>query len=223
MEKIKIAVVDDLNLFRQSLALLIGFVENLELVFEAESGTDFLEKLSSQDAIKPDIAIIDMNMPGMNGIELNDIIHKKHQGIRVIVLSVHSQPELIAQMINAGASGYLAKNCDKDELVLAIETVYKTGFYFNTDTLAAIKQHNSHKIQAQKSLSNIPIKLTSRETEVLQLICKEMSNAEIGEKLFLSTRTVEGHRNSLLIKTGCRNTAGLVLFAIRYAIFQLSL
>jgi len=221
MGKINIAIVDDQNLFRQSLGLLIDSVEQFNLVSESDNGNSFLEKLAGPDAIMPAIALVDMDMPGMNGIELNTVLQQKYPDIKVLVLSVHTEPLLIAQMINAGAAGYLAKNCDMDELVLAIETAYKTGFYLNSNSLKALQHSANHKAKAQKEISNIPVKLSDREKEILQLICSELSNAEIGEKLFLSPRTVEGHRNNLLTKIGCRNTAGLVLFAIKHSLFQI--
>ncbi|MGN6180032.1 MAG: response regulator transcription factor [Mucilaginibacter sp.] len=221
MDKIKISIVDDQNLFRESLALLIDTVDTFEIVSASDSGLTFLEKLKDADIPKPEIVLLDMDMPGMNGIELNGILNKEHPYMRVIILSVHVQPLLIAQMINAGAAAYLAKNCNKEELILAIETVHKTGFYFNNNVLRAIQNASGNKMIAQRNISNVPVHLTGREIQVLRLICKEMSNAEIAEALFLSTRTVEGHRNNLLIKTGCRNTAGLVLFAIKYSVVQL--
>jgi len=221
MGKINIAIVDDQNLFRQSLGLLVDSVEQFNLVSESDNGNSFLEKLAGPDAIMPAIALVDMDMPGMNGIELNTVLQQKYPDIKVLVLSVHTEPLLIAQMINAGAAGYLAKNCDMDELVLAIETAYKTGFYLNSNSLKALQHSANHKAKAQKEISNIPVKLSDREKEILQLICSELSNAEIGEKLFLSPRTVEGHRNNLLTKIGCRNTAGLVLFAIKHSLFQI--
>jgi len=221
MEKINIAIVDDQNLFRQSLGLLIDSVEQFNLVSESDNGNSFLEKLANTDAIIPAIALVDIDMPGMNGIELNNVLQQKYPDIKVIILSVHTQPTLITQMINAGAAGYLAKNCDKDELILAIETAYKTGFYLNNNALKALQHSATHKAKAQKDISSIPVKLSDREKEILQLICSEFSNAEIGEKLYLSTRTVEGHRTNLLDKVGCRNTAGLVLFAIKYSLFQI--
>jgi DNA-binding NarL/FixJ family response regulator len=221
MDKVKIAIADDQNLFRQSLGLLIDSVEQFQLISESDNGNSFLEKLRAKNAESINIAIIDMDMPGMNGIELNTILHQQYPRIRVIVLSVHVQPLLITQMIGAGAAAYLAKNCDKDELITAIETVHKTGFYFNNSVLKAIQHSANHKAQTQKSINSTPVKLTEREKQVLQLICKEYNNAEIGEQLFLSTRTIEGHRNNLINKAGCRNTAGLVLFAIKYSLFQL--
>jgi DNA-binding NarL/FixJ family response regulator len=220
MDKIKISIVDDQNLFRESLALLINTVTEFDLITESENGLAFLARLKDKK-VRPHIVLIDMDMPGMNGIELNNVLHADYPFIKVIILSVHVQPLLIAQMINAGAAAYLAKNCNKDELILAVETVYKTGFYFNAEVLKAIQHSAGHRGHAQKNVSNVPVHLTGRELQVLRSICKELNSAEIAEQLYLSIRTVEGHRNNLLIKTGCRNTAGLVLFALRYSLFEL--
>jgi DNA-binding NarL/FixJ family response regulator len=220
MGVIKIAIADDQNLFRQSFGILINSVEQFNLISESDNGISFLNNLKPKDSL-PDIAIIDMDMPGMNGIELNNKLHELYPQIKVIVLSVHDQPLLVTQMINAGAAAYLAKNCDKNELIIAIETVYKTGFYFNNHTVMALRNSANHKVQTQKTINSIPVKLTTREKQVLDLICKEYSNAEIAEQLFISQRTVEGHRVNLINKAACRNTAGLVLFAIKYSLFQL--
>lgn len=220
MEKIGIAIVDDQNLFRQSLALLVNSVEELNLVNDSPGGREFLDALNTLNGTV-DVAVIDMDMPGMNGIELNKALHEQYPDIRVIILSVHVNEALITKMINAGAASYLAKNCDKDELVLAINTVYKTGFYFNNQALNAIRNSANHKSTSNNLLSHLQVALTKREKQVLQLICKEYNNAEIADQLFLSVRTVEGHRNNLIIKTNCRNTAGLVLFAIKFGMFEI--
>jgi DNA-binding NarL/FixJ family response regulator len=163
---------------------------------------------------------MDMEMPGMDGMELNEILHKKFPEIKVIVVSVHAGERLIARMIDAGASGYLVKNCDKAELVTAITTVFSTGFYINNRVLQAIQHASNTRQQAPKNIMGIPVELTAREKEILLLICKELSTPEIADQLFLSTRTVEGHRNNLLLKSGCKNTAGLVLFAVKYHIYE---
>jgi DNA-binding NarL/FixJ family response regulator len=219
MEKISVAIVDDQNLFRQSLALLINSVEEFTLVTDNAGGQEFLDKLQTVPA--PDVAVIDMDMPGMNGIELNKALHEQYPEIKVIILSVHVNEALITKMINAGAASYLAKNCDKDELILAINTVHKTGFYFNNDALNAIRNSANHRNTSQAILNGLQIALTRREKQVLELICKELNNAEIADQLYLSVRTVEGHRNNLIIKTNCRNTAGLVLFAIKFGLFEI--
>ena len=220
MEKISVAIVDDQNLFRQSLALLINSVEEFTLVTDSAGGQEFLNTLKTTTT-PVDVAVIDMDMPGMNGIELNKALHEQHPEIKVIILSVHVNEALITKMINAGAASYLAKNCDKDELILAINTVHKTGFYFNNDALNAIRNSANHRNASQTILGGLQIALTKREKQVLELICKEFNNAEIADQLYLSVRTVEGHRNNLIIKTNCRNTAGLVLFAIKFGLFEI--
>lgn len=219
MAPIHIALVDDQKLFRQSLASLIDSTPDFALVMEADDGNDFLEKLKHLQEI-PHIALMDMQMPGMDGIELNALLHKQYPDIKVIVLSVHANERLIARMIEAGASGYLVKNCDKEELITAIQTVFKSGFYINSEVLKAIQNTSLQKSRPIKSVDAVAIELSSREKEVLELICREYSNAEIAAKLFISVRTAEGHRNNLLAKTGCRNTAGLVLFAVKNGFFE---
>lgn len=221
MNRIRIALIDDQNLFRQSLAALIVSTPDLELVTEAENGIDFLDRVS-QLPEQPHVILMDMQMPGMDGIELNAVLHRQYPQIRIIVLSVHANERLIARMIEAGANGYLVKNCDKEELLTAIRTVFKSGFYINNDVLKAIQQAALQKSKPLKNINALAIELSGREKEVLELICREYSNAEIAEKLFISVRTAEGHRNNLLAKTGCRNTAGLVLFAIKHHLFDAS-
>lgn len=215
MDEIKIAIVDDQNLFRQSLAMLIHSVENFCLVAECAGGQAFIDSLENT-GYKVNIAIIDMDMPGMNGIELNDYLQKNHPAIKVIVLTVHATEMLITQMVNSGAAAYLAKNCDKDELIATIEGVVKNGFYFNNDVKKALQTGAKQRAILSKEVSRLPVKLTRREIQVLNLICKDLNNAEIADKLYLSPRTIEGHRNSLMTKIGCQTTAGLVLFAIKY-------
>lgn len=219
MKPINVALVDDQLLFRQGIAGLIRNETEFCLLMEADHGMMFLEQLESAPEL-PDIAIIDMEMPGMDGIALNDLLQQQYPAIKVIILSVHARERLVARMIEAGASGYLFKNCDKAELITALQTVHKSGFYINGDVLRAIQKAATLKSMPLKNVNAIPVDISPREREVLQLLCAEKSNAEIAEMLYLSVRTVEGHRKNLLAKTGCRNTAGLVLFAVRYHIFE---
>lgn len=220
MKDILISLVDDQQLFRNGLGSLIRSQAGFTLVTEAENGKDFLEQIEA-GSIMPDVALIDMNMPQMNGVELNEVLQKKYPSIKVIILSVYDQERFIGKMIEAGACGYLTKNCEIEELVTAINAVYKTGFYFNQVTLQAMRKTSQFKPGGLKNLNNIDIELTSREEEILKLLCKEYTTSEIGEKLFISPRTVEGHRNNLLMKTGCRNIAGLVIFAIRNKFYEI--
>lgn len=215
---INVALVDDQVLFREGIASIIKNEEDFSLTIEADNGLDFLSRLKTQNEL-PDILLMDMEMPGMDGMQLNDELRKKFPSIKVIVLSVHAGERLMARMIHAGASGYLLKNCNKDELLHAIRSVFANGFYITPDVLKAI-QSPAANAKGITNIQSIPIEISQREKEVLQLICEEYSNAEIAEKLFISVRTVDGHRNNLLAKTGCHNTAGLVLFAVKHRLFE---
>jgi DNA-binding NarL/FixJ family response regulator len=222
MTKIRIAIADDQHLFRDGLASLIQSFSDFDLVAQASNGRELLERIAALPE-PPDIVLADMNMPEMNGVELNAVLHEKYPPVKVIMLTVYDQERFIIKMIEAGANGYLIKNSETDELVTAIRTVHTTGFYFNQAALQAMRHSFQYKNAPIKSLNNIPIELTEREKEVLELICQELTNTEIAEKLFLSARTVEGYRNNMLVKTGCKNTAGLVIFAIRYGIYHVGL
>ena len=220
MEKISVAIVDDQAIFRQSLGLLIDSLPGFECIADAGSGEAFLAMLAALPAM-PRVALIDMDMPGMNGIELNEALNRQYPQIKVVVLSVHAQERLISKMIAAGAAAYLVKNCDKEELLMALQTVCSAGYYMNSQVLKAIYNASPLGNKPFKTLTGIPVELTAREKEVLTLICKEQGSAEIAQQLFISIRTVEGHRNNLLLKTNSRNTAGLVLFAVRHHIVEI--
>jgi DNA-binding NarL/FixJ family response regulator len=215
---IQVALVDDQILFREGIASLIKNEPGFSLTMEADNGLDFISRLKVMHEL-PDILLMDMEMPGMDGMQLNDELRKKFPSIKVIVLSVHAGERLMARMIHAGASGYLLKNCNKDELLNAIQSVFSNGFYITPGVLKAI-QSPAANAKGVTNIQSIPIEISPRENEVLQFICMEYSNAEIAEKLFISVRTVDGHRNNLLAKTGCHNTAGLVLFAVKHRIFE---
>jgi len=219
MSAIRIALVDDQQLFRNGIASLIAHTPGLELTLEADNGLHCLQQLETIAEL-PHIALVDMEMPVMDGMELNARLHAQYPDIRVIILSVHARERLIARMIQAGASGYLFKNCNKEELLTAIQTTYSSGFYINAQVLKAMQSASAREATV-KNVNGIPIEISAREKEVLAMICRELTNAEIAAQLYVSVRTVEGHRNNLLNKTGCRNTAGLVLFAIKYHFFEL--
>src|SRR6202012_3397267 len=220
MRNIRLVIADDQLLFRKGLAALIEKEDDLELVAEGDNGQELLDKLRALP-VAPEVAIVDMHMPVMNGVELNDILHQEFPDIKVIILSVYDQERFISKMIDAGASGYLIKNTEVEELLTAVRKVHDAGFYFNQATMAAMKNAWQYRNQNIRNLSRIPIDLTEREREVLRLICKEYTNNEMADALNISVRTVEGHRNNLLAKTGCKNTAGLVVFAIRYEVFNM--
>lgn len=219
MKKIRIAVADDQTLFLEGLVNLLSTNPEFELVGQAENGRVMLDQLKNIETL-PDIALIDMNMPVMNGVELNAVLHREYPSIKVIVLSVHGEERYMSKMIEAGACGYLKKNCETHELFQTITSTHQLGFYFNREAVSAMRNAAHYRKAGIQNLNNIPISLTDRELVILKMICDELTNTEIAEKLFISNRTVDGHRTNLLAKIGCKNTAGLVIFAIKYGIFE---
>lgn len=216
---IKVAIADDQKLFRRGMSALISSFDQMEMVFEAENGRELLD-LCESEVVKPDVIVLDLSMPVLNGLETLKILKEDFPSIKVIILTVHEAENFVLSTIQAGANGYLAKNAEPDEVELAIREVYKNDFHFTIEMLELMRSGLVKKTQS--ILLENENKLTRREKEVLLLICKQFNNGEIAEKMFLSVRTVEGHRNNLLLKTGSRNTAGLVVYALKHKIFDLS-
>ncbi|MEN2414753.1 response regulator transcription factor [Flavobacterium mesophilum] len=217
---IKIALVDDEVLFRKGIAFLLQREENIEIIFEASNGEELLASLEENE-IKPDIIIMDLKMPVLNGVEATKIIRKSYPDIKIIALTSYDTKSFIANMIQVGAVAYLIKNTTPKDLILTINEVAKKGFYYNESVLKTIQDtivsSKTSKVNLETSF------LSPREIEILQLICQQKTTSEIAEHLFLSPRTVEGHRNNLLLKTESRNIAGLVVYAIQNEIAVLTL
>jgi DNA-binding NarL/FixJ family response regulator len=214
-ETIKIILVDDEVLFRKGISFLLEREKNIKIIFEASNGKELITFLKESDQL-PDIIIMDLKMPLINGIEATKIINKEFSGIKIIALTSYDSKSFIANMIDVGAVSYLIKKATPQELVLTIKEVAKKGFYYSDHVLSVIQNDLVTNKKTKCSFDSGFI--TSRELEVLQLICKQKSTIEISEKLFISPRTVEGHRNNLLIKTESKNIAGLVVFAIQNAV-----
>ena len=219
MKIIKVDIADDEALFRKGMKLILDSQSELEVVLEAENGKDLLDQLSQTKEL-PDILLLDLKMPEMNGIEAAKILQKDYPTLKTIVLSTHFSRAFIINMIELSAVAYLPKNSLPAEVVETIEAVYKNGFYYNSEVLAIIRENI---ISKKKPKAQFSLDLTSREKEVLQLICEQCTAPEIAEKLFISPRTVDGHRNNLLLKLDCRNVAGLVVFALQHQIVDIPL
>jgi DNA-binding NarL/FixJ family response regulator len=220
MEAIKIILVDDEVLFRKGISFLLSKEENIEVIFEASDGVELIEFLKSTNP-KPDIIIMDLKMPLLNGIEATKIIRKDFPDIKIIALTSYDSKSFISNMIDVGAVSYLVKNTTPQELFETINEVATKGFYYSPYVMSIIQ--NDLIANRKPKCSFDTSFITSRELEVLQLICKQKSTIEIGEKLFISPRTVEGHRNNLLLKTESKNIAGLVVYAIQNAIVSLDI
>jgi len=218
---INIAIADDEELFRKGIAFLLERESNFNLLFEAENGQDLLEKLEKVKQ-KPDIILMDLKMPKLNGVETTKIIHEESPEICIIALTSYSGKTFISNMISVGASSYLLKNSNPKVMVNTINEVYKKGFYYD-DTVLEIIDEKSVINNDESIKSNLDIDvLSSREIDVLDLICKQYTTSEIADKLFISKRTVDGHRNKLLIKTQSKNVAGLVIYCIQNKLVQIS-
>ena len=207
MNIIKTILVDDHTLFRKGMRFLLDEYDDIKIIAEASNGKELLDILSKE---KADVVLIDIEMPVMNGIEATQKAMELYSDLKIISLSMYGEEEYYYKMINAGAKGFILKNSDIDEVTTAIRTVMNGATYFSSDVLYNVVK-NITEVSEKKE--NLP-QLSEREAEVLKLICKGLSNEEIGEILFISKRTVEKHRANLLSKTNCKNTANLVMFAI---------
>jgi DNA-binding NarL/FixJ family response regulator len=210
--KIKIILVDDEILFRKGISFLLEREKNLEVIFEASNGDELISFLQLNNN-HPDIIIMDLKMPVINGVEATKIIRKEFPEIKIIALSSYDSKSFVANMIDVGAVSYLIKNATPQDLLTTINEVALKGFYYTDSVMEVIKQDVLTNKKVKSNFDNNF--LSKREIEVLKLICLQKSSVEIAEQLFISPRTVEGHRNSLLLKTGSRNIAGLVVYAIQ--------
>lgn len=211
---IKLAICDDQVLFLRGLKYIIDDFDNIKITLEATSGEELLENIYSSP---PDVLLLDMKMPGIDGIAVTRELKTKLPNVKIILLSMYDDERLITHVMENGANGYLLKNEEPEILKAAIESVMEKDFYFNDYVAKALLQGVKNK-ERSKPVSfsvNNTSELTPREQEILQLICKEQTTAEIAKGLFISVRTVEGHRKNLMEKTGVRNTAGLVIYAVK--------
>ena len=216
--KIHIALADDEALFRRGMRLILEDYEDMEVIIEAEHGADLLAKIRASPDL-PDVLLLDLKMPVMGGIEAAKIIREQFPSIHFIILSSHVNPAFILNMIEIGAAAYLGKSAHPDEVVETILSVRDKGFCYNETVMQVIRDNLTGKI-APKPPAGFEVGLTNREMEVLLLICNQFTTPEIAERLFLSTRTVDGHRNNMLSKLGCRNTAGLVVYGIQHGLVK---
>ena len=217
---IQIILVDDEILFRKGISFLLGRETNIEIVFEASNGDELISFLQNNKNSHPDIIIMDLKMPIINGVEATKIIRKEFPEIKIIALTSYDSKSFVANMIDVGAVSYLIKNATPQELLTTINEVASKGFYY-TDYVMKIIQ--ADVLTNKKTKSNFDSNfLSPREIEVLKLICNQKSTLEIAELLFISPRTVEGHRNNLLLKTESRNIAGLVVYAVQNEFMSLN-
>jgi two-component system response regulator NreC len=214
MKTILVAIADDQILFRKGMVAIIESFDNISITLEADNGRALLDALSKTETL-PDVVLLDLSMPELNGVETTKHLHKEFPSLKIIILSVYGEDRFVTHLMDLGVNAYLFKNVEPLEVERAIHAVVETDFYFNEAFLTALKNRMVAKKPRRLLVEDLPATLTGRETEVLHLICKQLTAPEIAERLCLSIRTVDGHRANLLEKTNARNTAGLVLFAIK--------
>ncbi len=209
-KKLKIVITDDHVLFRKGLRALLSDFSFIGEIKEAGNGVELLQLLSEETTL-PDIILLDIKMPEMDGLVTTEKVKSLYPDIKILILSMHDDEHLILHMIEKGVNGYLFKNSDPEDVENAILDVLHKEFYFDDNIAQIIYRAYLGKIQ--KPVPNSMF--SEREIEILEMICREYTNSEIAEKLYLSPRTVEGHRKNMLAKTGVKNVAGLVIYAIK--------
>lgn len=211
MQVIKVAIADDHKIFRKGVILSLRPYTNIRFVLEADNGNQLLDGIA---ATEPDVVLMDLRMPGKDGIEATKILSKQYPNIHVIVLSMYEDDRFVSHMMENGASGYLLKNAEPQEIRRAIMEVHEKGYYLNNFVNRIILKKSHAKQKAIPSL-NSEISLTDRERNVLKFICMEFTAQEIAQKIGVSARTVEAVKDRLMERFGSKNTAGLVFFAVK--------
>jgi len=209
-------IADDHKVFRQGLRYTLNSDSGLQCVGEAENGVELLKLL---ETVQPDVILLDMKMPEMDGMEATKAIKAQYPEVKIVVLTMYDDENFVLHMLDMGVNGYLIKNADPDEITKAMYAVYETDYYFN-DMVSKLMLKSIVKKKGINQRTKENVQLNDKEKEILRLICMEHTNAEIAEKVFLSQRTVEGIRSTLLEKIGVRNTAGLVVYAVKNGIVE---
>lgn len=214
---VRIILADDHEIFRDGFQTMLTKQKAIEMVAEAGNGRELIELTAK---LNPDVIVTDIKMPVMDGIEATRILADRYPHIGVIALSMFDEDNLVIDMLEAGAKGYLIKNAPKHEIYEAIKTVYKNGTYYCQNTSNKLAQMIAKsKFNPYKKIPKI--EFTERETEVIKLICTELSNKEMASQLNLSVRTIEGYRDKIQEKMDVRNSAGIVVYAIKNGIFKI--
>lgn len=212
---IRILLADDHDLFLEGLSELIRKVPDLELVGQARDGLQAMEQTAM---MMPDVILMDMTMPRLNGIQATRQIHEKFPDVRVLVLSMHDNQEFIVESLRAGARGYILKDCASEELCRAIRCVVVGQYYLSPELLPVLIEDYLRLLQSRKAEAESP--LSSREQEILKLLVEGLSSKQIASQLSISKNTVDTHRRRILDKVGCNNLAELTRYALRDGILS---
>jgi DNA-binding NarL/FixJ family response regulator len=213
--RIKVAIADDHHLFRTGVKTSLSAYKDIQMVAEAENGMQLLNLLRH---IKPDVLLLDIQMPIMDGLATLPEVKKLYPQLKVIMLSMHNDHSMISRMMELGANSYLTKESDSETIYQAVKTCYEEEFYFNDLTNKALLSRLRMKQEAPAAAEEFDANLNDKEKLVLKLICEERSTREIAEMVEISPRTVEAIRDKLKVKTGSKSMAGLVMYAVKAGI-----
>ena len=209
-KKINLAVVDDQQLFRRGIISLLKEFNDFNIMLEAPDGKVFLEEIRKK---QPDVVLLDIEMPVLDGVKTTEQVRMLYPDVKIIILTLHDEESFIVHLIEKGAHGFLLKNNEIETVVEAIHSVVETGYYFSDRVSRAMVKGLMHSKMIVPSFNTV--NLTEREIEIIRLICKEYTNKEMSEELCLSIRTIDGHRKRIIEKIGARNTAGVVMYAMK--------
>jgi DNA-binding NarL/FixJ family response regulator len=210
-EPIKVAIADDHKIFRDGIKMALSGKDYLRIIWEAEDGKDLVHKMKIK---LPDVLLMDIRMPEMDGVNAISLLRKEYEQVKIIVLTMYDDQEMISKMMEMGANAYLTKTTDPEEIYNAILTCMNDDFYFNDLVNKAVMM----KLQSKKSVRQYypnPIKMSEKELKILKLIAEDKTTEEISKEVFLSPRTIETIRQNMKTKVGAKTIAGLVMYAMR--------
>ncbi len=210
MNNIRVGIADDHKIFRKGVILSLRQYTNINFVFEAENGEDLLTKLQTE---QPDLVLMDLRMPGKDGIETTKEVSRNFPDVKILILTMYEDERFVSHLMENGANGYLLKNADPAEIKKAIMEVMVRGFYLNNFVNRVLLKKTA-KNKAIPSLNN-EIVVSDKEKEVIRLLCMEFTASEIAQKMEISARTVESIKDRLMERFGLKNTAGLVFYAVK--------
>ncbi len=219
-QRTKIIFADDHEVVRTGLRTLFQGTPECVLAGEASDGEQAVQLIAK---VKPDVAILDISMPKMNGIEVTRIVKEKQPNVRILILTMYEDEAYVKEMVKAGADGYVLKNADKKEILTAVRTVASGERFFSPTISKLMIEGFIKKASSNENKSSSDIKLTKRENEVLRFICEGLTSREIADKLFLSLNTVNTHRTNIMKKLNIHDTAGLVKYALQNGLTNIAI
>jgi DNA-binding NarL/FixJ family response regulator len=215
-EPIKVAIADDHKIFRDGIKMALTGKEYLRIIWEAEDGKDLVHKMKIK---LPDVLLMDIRMPEMDGVNAISLLRKEYEQVKIIVLTMYDDQEMISKMMEMGANAYLTKTSDPEEIYNAILSCMNEDFYFNDLVNKAVMLKLQHKKSARPFYPN-PVKMSEKELRILKLIAEDKTTEEISKEVYLSPRTIETIRQNMKTKVGAKTIAGLVMYAMRNKLIE---